>query len=501
MKVNYEIINSLTVEASNPLLKSFLKIAAIVVGGYGAKVYWEPAMANDDLLSGISAVGINTVVNGYYNILSIQQYEDLRYSDTKKLIIPGSHFVILVFSSVSSAFCFAALSFKDADSNSRLPDFIVQMFIHTAQLFVSMFELYKTIPEWPSNKESKTLYRQKQTEIICKFDAALTELNQGFADQSLAIENFFNQDEIDEDYLNNWIAEQILEEKPNIKSRSYCYQVFYLTVQFIGSIATMVGNIGYHDDTQKSLIKAGLNKNFAWVVSSSCMIPVWFLGLLSTYRAIDKILNFNIFDIINLIKKTSWINMSIQLGLLGLSIFSYASALELLREAIYGADPNNPPNFSSWDTSNQALQPYYEWSVRITIDIFNVICAPEIAEYCEKKYRKETAKSDDRRRIELIEHVQAKRNKAMTSSAAVFLNPHQPEPEQVVVNIQNGDLQGDDRSEPLLGHQARKNCCQKITDSFCSLFSRNKAAPVEPKETQPSLCSQLTQRILRCFGY
>ncbi len=505
MKDNTEILSSLfQMKEEYPILKPGLEIGGVIIGGYAAKVYYQPAKdqaKGDNPVIGIikvsSAVGINTLVNAYYNYISVQLYLDLRYADTKKLIMPKSHSLILGFMSVTSAFCFAVLSFKDANNNSRIPDFCVQMLIYTAQHFVAMLEIYKLIPEWPSNKKSKALYRNKQNEIVTKLETALNKLNQGFKEKTLTSENFFNENDLDENYLIDWINEQILEDEVKPKSSSCLFTILYSTIQIIGFVATMIGNVGFHNDTQNSLKKAGLSEMVAWFSSSFCMIPVWALGILSTYRSIDKIFSLNIFDILRDIKKTSWINTSIKIISFSLTILSYASALQLLQEAIYGGSSENPANFSSFDTADQIMRPWYEWSTRLTIIFFNAIPVPEVAEFGESLYNRKFPKSNEvKQEYAVIEHVKKMRDKAVTSSAAVFLDSQQAQ-NQVVVNIQNGHIE-DDKSVPLLSQRAKeKNCCQIMTDYIYSFFTRRRVSPaVQADENKTNLCEKMSQTML-----
>ncbi len=84
--MKFASVAQLTVEESktNPVKKQFFAFGGIVIGGIAAKVFFKPTqrlVQGDSKVFGmlkiVSNVGINVVVNCYFDIIASRQYFDL----------------------------------------------------------------------------------------------------------------------------------------------------------------------------------------------------------------------------------------------------------------------------------------------------------------------------------------------------------------------------------------------------------------------------------------
>jgi len=191
MRTDYQILDAIAdvteKEAETiPLKKTLFKLGGVIIGGIASKVYFLPAqrLTEDDspfygTLLVVSTVGINVVVNAYYDVIASQEYFDLWDPITKKLIMPLWHLGGLGLSSFASAFCFAFLELENTSIGAYF-NFGLQLIIYTTQHIIAVKDLYDLWPQWPAIKRAEEKFRQHQSKIIDRFDAALFNANKGF---------------------------------------------------------------------------------------------------------------------------------------------------------------------------------------------------------------------------------------------------------------------------------------------------------------------------------
>lgn len=490
MRTDYQILDAIadvTVEVAKttPLKKTLFKLGGIIIGGIATKVYFLPAqrLTEDDsqfygTLLVVSTIGINVVVNAYYNVIASQEYFDLWNPITKKLIMPLRHLAVLGLSSFASAFCFAFLELENTGIGAYF-NFALQSVIYTTQHTIAVKALYDLWPQWPAIKRAEEKFRQRQAKICDRFDAALFNANKGFYRKTLAVENFFIEDELNINYLVNWIEQQSLPEKIN-STPSLSFQTFYYSMQILGFLATFIGNIGYHNDTINGFMKFKYFSEYVWIIATVCMIPVYSLGFTATYQNIKKVFelfkgNFNVDDIPLSIKKTPVFSTICGGGLLTWSLFSFCSALKLLQEAIYGGNPDNLPQFSAMDIS-QIMRWIYDYSTIISTVLFNIFPVPEVLDFLAKKFCLYVSGSQkDKQQIQLLEFLGAMRNRAVKALPPTFVAETKEE-----------------KSTNGTSHSIkppRKDYCKIITNAICGFFWRQSstASLIDPLIDSASL--------------
>ncbi len=401
----------------------------------------------------------------------------MRYA-THQLNMSNLSLGALVFGSLTSAFCFAFLDL-DPENLATYADFILQIITYGAQHFFALEDLYNLLPEWPAHKNANAEFRRGQAFILDKLDVALYEANKGFYRNTLPVSDYFKTDgKLDINYLTNWIDQQFM--PVQTPPPSVWRNLIYYPAQTLGFLITLVGNFGYHNDTVngfKKLKFLSLTTNAAWSLATVCMFPVYSLAIIITYRIIDKL--FKLFsgeitvdDISFSIKKMFKFSLFTNGTLSAMAIFSFCTAVSLLNDAIYGGNPDNPPQFSGLDTPEQKFRAFYVYATMISLVIFNIFPVPEVADFLAKKMLLWFGAHEDKQKIEVLDFIAAMRTRAAKATPATFepKTPTESKPininDKTIVSV-NGDLKA-----PLLDQTLpRRNFCQEITQTFCSFFS------------------------------
>jgi hypothetical protein len=406
--------------------KRFVRGAGVIIGAISSKVFLKPnqrlvardSKAYQGLIIG-SSMGINVIVNGYFNVIAADEFFDLWDPVTGKLLIPISHLGGIIFFSVASAACFAFL-----DLDSMYINFGLQVFTYTTQHFFAIKDAYDTIiPQKPPKDLNESDFRNDQKTLVKKIDQSIEELYQHF-DRGGSVSQFLNEDnEIGLEAIESWISQQktkTVVEKPTGK----CRQGSYYGSQMVGAGVTVIGNFGFHSvavNGFKELYFLDLSDQASWGLASFCMIFVYGLALIVTKRTIDQVCaiiqeGITSNNIPYFIRKNLIISLTLGLPLTIMAIFSFGSSMRLTQEAIYPIEASNPPNFQGLDGDQRKAEDFYSYITAIVNIIFNLFPVGPVVETSVKNIKYYFGSTVEKQQVQVIDFFKALRNRVVKAT-------------------------------------------------------------------------------------
>ena len=196
------------------------------------------------------------------------------------------------------------------------------------------------------------------------------------------------------------------------------YRLTYWTIQGLGFLATLISNVGYHNNTIISLNFT--DPVFNQIVAGVCMGPVYWLGFVATYKSIAKFSHCSGTEFSLPVKKAPVFAVVLHASLTTMAVFSYCSAVSLLVDAIYSDDN---PQFSWMDTSDQTMRPIYYWATAVAIDIFNFFPIGDVVDGLSKLYCKWFGSSSVKRQMRLLDFMQGMSNQVAKRPATDIEQP------------------------------------------------------------------------------
>jgi uncharacterized membrane protein len=458
-------------------------------------IYVKPAgeAVSDDgpgwyVVAILSAVLINVGINLYFNFGAVDSLRHSRCILTGELNRSKWVYGLGLLASFISAFAMASIGFKR--TLSGIIQAALQLFNYTAQHYVGIIGMIvlviKLCRYLRRHRASKA---EIQAEMLKKaLEASLFQRYQDF-NKDKSKEVLFNRDALVELVLQKYPAES------EFKQDSGCFNIECIvlnSLQFLGLILQLLGNVGYINTTVNALLESGL---FTWEesVAIACVILAPFIGLSFVMsidvinwvwdslkllfearlkkRDSDKLINLDVLcDAIPFgMRRARWFSLvsgTCSLGLTGLSFFA---TMELYDQAVgYRNTDDNPPHLTFLDPSQRYRTVYYYLVVVATI-FFNIRPLPQVLNAAaEKVLRYLTGTPADRAQIKVLTIIQNVLARAESIPAHAFSK---------VGDSKEGDIQLTILLTGQRKPQPRRPLCEQVTSYFKNLIWGNQEDP------------------------
>jgi flagellar motor component MotA len=374
-----EQLEALIVSALNEIqtpskLKKAMIVAGAIIGTAASFVYYGPTeeMIKEKEYSTVfsyilvtSALGINALLNSYFNALAIKIMFNLRNPLTKKLKVSKKVLFATGIASAFSAFVPAFLAPPKQTIFSYV-NFFGQLVCHTMQSYVGIMTTFLLI--------NKFTHQDNHLKLAQSIDILLDQY-------SLDGERFETSTEatIFPQKTAQLIMETSMLEMPS-ESKTWLKKSVYGVAQGVGSVAQVVSLIGFLNNTVNGF-HLEMGDYIAWAMGIAAILPVTLVSLQVSWDSIKKLFTINPFKPFATMpyemKKTPWFSSICLLISTPLAALSFYTTLDLLLDAIYGNSESNPSQFA-WMDKDEKLKLYYMILGCFGTDFFNAFPLPEV---------------------------------------------------------------------------------------------------------------------------